>query len=82
MELRFTQEYFLKVVPEWYAPGILSGVGTLEKQICEYEQTRARHDGTYFLNLKPGNTTVEIVKEVEDLNEKEASQSNSQEPED
>lgn len=66
MELRFTQEYFLKVVPEWYSPEILSGVGTLEDQICEYERARARDDGMYFNNLKPGRTKVEVVKKEED----------------
>jgi hypothetical protein len=65
VNLKFTQEYFLKVVPEWYSPGVLSGVGTLEEQICEFEQSRAQVDGMYFLNMKPGNTTVEVVKENE-----------------
>jgi hypothetical protein len=61
MLLKFTQEFFMQVVPEWYLPEALSGEGTLEEQICEYERQRAEKDGMYFANLKQGATSIEIV---------------------
>ena len=61
MMLKFTQEFFLEVVPEWYLPEVLSGEGTLEEQICEYERQRAEKDGMYFASLKQGSTSIEIV---------------------
>jgi len=60
MELKFTKEYFLKVVPEWYDPEILSGEGTLEEQIVEYERERAVADERYTATFRPGETTVEV----------------------
>jgi hypothetical protein len=60
MELKFTKEYFLKVVPEWYDPEVLSGEGTLEEQICEFERTRAVADEHYTSTFRPGETKVEI----------------------
>lgn len=59
--LKFTQEFFLQVVPEWYVSEVLSGEGTLEEQICEYERKRAEKDGMYFASLKQGATSVEVV---------------------
>lgn len=61
MLLKFTQEFFLQVEPEWYLIEVLSGEGTLEEQICEYERQRAEKDGMYFASLKQGATAVEIV---------------------
>lgn len=61
MKLKFTQEYFINVVPEWYSPDVLSGEGSLEEQICEYERQRAQDDGMYLSSFKPGETTVEVV---------------------
>lgn len=66
MMLKFTQEFFLQVVPEWYVPEVLSGEGTLEEQICEYERQRAEKDGMYFASLKQGATIVEIIDAEED----------------
>lgn len=63
MLLKFTQEFFLQVVPEWYVKDTLSGEGTLEEQICEYERQRAEKDGMYFANLKQGATGVEVVQD-------------------
>jgi len=62
MELKITQEYYLKVVPEWYDNQVLSGEGSLEEQVCEYERRRAETDVMYVIDLKRGKTIAEIVK--------------------
>lgn len=68
MKIRFVQEYFMDIEPEWYPSYNLSGEGSLEQQILEVEIERAKADGMYLSYMKPGEVTAVIVREEADTN--------------
>jgi hypothetical protein len=65
VELKVTQEYYMKVVPEWYDKSLLSGEGTLEEQVIAFEKSRIEKDEIYLVNCKRGNATITVVSKEE-----------------
>jgi hypothetical protein len=63
MELKFTQEYRVKISPDFYNTDFLDGEGSIEEQICRYEWSRASKDDRYLVEMKRGTLTVEVVPE-------------------
>lgn len=74
--VRITKEYILRVEPAWYDPDILSGKGTLEEQICEYEKDCFTKDQYYFSRLEGTVTSVVVIDDPinEDASEKVSEQ--------
>jgi hypothetical protein len=61
MQIKITKEYFHKVEPEFYDSEILSGEGTLEEQVLEFELEYAKKHDLYTTTFKRGETKVEAI---------------------